>query len=101
LQTAGAAIKKVADYAVDLMQAYGKQEAAEIALAQAARNNPLLNGSFVPNIQSFASNFQKLTGINDQVTESFAGFLASSGRTRSRSGTSFPQRPTWLPAPAA
>lgn len=76
--------KKIGDVVKDLSAAYAKQETAERKLAAAAANNPLLDDGNVRNIQRFASELQSVSTVGDEVTLSFAGMLASMGRSESQ-----------------
>ena len=50
-----------------LTDIYGKQEKAEIQLAAAARNNPLLNGKSVVGLKEYASSLQKVSTFGDEA----------------------------------
>lgn len=73
--------KKIGDVVKDLSAAYAKQETAERKLAAAAANNPLLDEGNVRNLERFASELQSVSTVGDEVTLSFAGMLASMGRS--------------------
>ncbi len=72
---------KIKDVGRELVQAYAAQERAERQLAAAASNNPYLNEGSVRRLERFASELQQVTTVGDEVTISFAGMLASFGRT--------------------
>jgi hypothetical protein len=86
LATAGAvagvavAVKKTVDALNDCEAAYKIQRNAEIALQQAAKNNPYLNNESVYNLQKFASELQSMSNIGDEVSLKVMSQLAATGR---------------------
>ncbi len=50
-----------------LTDVYGKQEQAQIKLAAAARNNPLIDGRAVKGLMSYASSLQKVSTFGDEA----------------------------------
>ena len=86
LATAGAvagvavAVKKTVDALNDCEAAYKIQRNAEIALAQAAKNNPYLNNESVYNLRAFASELQSMSNIGDEVSLKVMSQLAATGR---------------------
>lgn len=82
--TVGAVVavgKAIVNVTSDLVRAYAQQEQAERKLAAAASQNPLLDDSSVKSLRDFATQLQRVTTIGDETTLSFAGMLASFGRT--------------------
>lgn len=86
LATAGAvagvavAVKKTVDALNDCEAAYKIQRNAEIALQQAAKNNPYLNNESVYNLRNFASELQSMSNIGDEVSIKVMSQLAATGR---------------------
>jgi len=86
LATAGAvagvavAVKKTVDALNDCEAAYKIQRNAEIALQQAAKNNPYLNNESVYNLRNFASELQSMSNIGDEVSLKVMSQLAATGR---------------------
>lgn len=78
---ATAAIKKTVDALNDCEAAYKVQRNAEIALQQAAKNNPYLNDESVYNLRNFASELQSMTNIGDEQSLQVMAQLAAMGRT--------------------
>jgi len=87
LATAGAvagvavAVKKTVDALNDCEAAYKIQRNAEIALQQAAKNNPYLNNESVYNLRNFASELQSMSNIGDEVSLKVMSQLAATGRS--------------------
>jgi hypothetical protein len=87
LATAGAvagvavAVKKTVDALNDCEASYKVQRNAEIALQQAAKNNPYLNAESVYNLKQYASELQGLTDIGDEVSIRVMAQLGHLGRT--------------------
>lgn len=75
------AIGKLVEGVGASIDAFAQQEAAIKRLEGAMRLNPALNGEAGRRIQQFTAEFQKLTGIGDEVTLAFAGMLGTMGRT--------------------
>lgn len=75
------AIKKTVDALNDCEAAYKVQRNAEIALQQAAKNNPYLNDESVYNLRNFASELQSMTNIGDEQSLQVMAQLAAMGRT--------------------
>ena len=73
--------KKIVDALNDCQAACKKQEKADIALTQAAKNNPYLTGESVSNLKQFASQIEDTAEIADSETVSLMAQLASAGRT--------------------
>ena len=61
-----ATIKKTVDALNDCEAAYKVQRNAELALQQAAKNNPYLNDESVYNLRNFASELQSMSNIGDE-----------------------------------
>ena len=86
LATAGAvagvavAVKKTVDALNDCEAAYKIQRNAEIALQQAAKNNPYLNNESVYNLRNYASELQSMSNIGDEVSLKVMSQLAATGR---------------------
>ena len=74
------AVKKTVDALNDCEAAYKVQRNAEIALQQAAKNNPYLNNESVYNLQKFASELQSMSNIGDEVSLKVMSQLAATGR---------------------
>jgi len=62
--------------------AWRKQEQAEVALRNAARNNPYLNDTAVKQLNQFASEMQRLTGLDSVMITQTQTRLASLGRNQ-------------------
>ncbi len=75
------AVKKTVDALNDCEKAYKVQRNAEIALQQAAKNNPYLNDESVYNLRNFASELQSMTNIGDEQSIQVMAQLAAMGRT--------------------
>lgn len=75
------AVKKTVDALNDCEAAYKVQRNAEIALQQAAKNNPYLNDESVYNLRNFASELQSITNIGDEQSLQVMAQLAAMGRT--------------------
>ena len=75
------AVKKTVDALNDCEAAYKVQRNAEIALQQAAKNNPYLNDESVYNLRNFASELQSMTNIGDEQSLQVMAQLAAMGRT--------------------
>ena len=75
------AVKKTVDALNDCEAAYKVQRKAEIALQQAAKNNPYLNDESVYNLRNFASELQSMTNIGDEQSLQVMAQLAAMGRT--------------------
>ena len=76
-----ASIKKTVDALNDCEAAYKVQRNAEIALQQAAKNNPYLNDESVYNLRNFASELQSMSNIGDEQSLQVMAQLAAMGRT--------------------
>ena len=74
------AVKKTVDALNDCEAAYKIQRNAEIALQQAAKNNPYLNNESVYNLRNFASELQNMSNIGDEVSLKVMSQLAATGR---------------------
>ena len=81
---AGVAIKKTVDALNDCEAAYKVQRNAEIALQQAAKNNPYLNDESVYNLRNFASELQSISNIGDEQSLQVMAQLAAGGAPRFR-----------------
>lgn len=87
LKTAGivggvaVAVKKTVDALNECEAAYKVQQKAEIALQNAAKNNPYLNNESVASLRAFASQLQSTTEIGDETSLQVMAQLASMGRT--------------------
>lgn len=75
------AVKKTVAALNDCEAAYKVQRNAEIALQQAAKNNPYLNDESVYNLRNFASELQSMTNIGDEQSLQVMAQLATMGRT--------------------
>lgn len=75
------AVKKTVDALNDCEKAYKVQRNAEIALQQAAKNNPYLNDESVYNLRNFASELQSMSNIGDEQSLQVMAQLAAMGRT--------------------
>ena len=75
------AVKKTVDALNDCEKAYKVQQKAEIALQQAAKNNPYLNNESVYNLRNFASELQSMSEIGDEVSLQVMAQLAATGRS--------------------
>ena len=75
------AVKKTVDALNDCEKAYKVQRNAEIALQQAAKNNPYLNDESVYNLRNFASELQSMSNIGDEQSLQIMAQLAAMGRT--------------------
>lgn len=75
------AVKKTVDALNDCEAAYKVQRNAEIALQQAAKNNPYLNDESVYNLRNFASELQSMSNIGDEQSLQVMAQLAAMGRT--------------------
>ena len=77
----GVAVKKTVDALNDCAAAYRQQQKAEIALQQAAKNNPYLSDDGVRNLKTYASELQKVSNIGDELSIQVMSQLAATGRT--------------------
>ena len=77
----GVAVKKTVNALNDCEAAYKVQRNAEIALQQAAKNNPYLNDESVYNLRNFASELQSMSDIGDEQSLKVMARLAAMGRT--------------------
>lgn len=75
------ALKKTIGALNDCEAAYKVQRNAEIALQQAAKNNPYLNDESVYNLRNFASELQAISNIGDEQSIQVMAQLAAMGRT--------------------
>ena len=75
------AVKKTVAALNDCEAAYKVQRNAEIALQQAAKNNPYLNDESVYNLRNFASELQSMSNIGDEQSLKVMAQLAAMGRT--------------------
>lgn len=68
--------------AIDEVSAsYNKQAGAEVALTQAAKNNPYLLSESVTKLKNYASELQSISTYGDEELLPFMARLASAGRT--------------------
>jgi hypothetical protein len=74
-------VKAVKGTIDELSQAYTKQASAEVALTQAAKNNPYLLSTSVTNLKQYASQLQSISTYGDEELLPLMAQLASSGRT--------------------
>jgi hypothetical protein len=74
---AGATIKIINDQIGKLTDAYGKQERAEIRLAAAMRNNPLIDGTAFKRFTEYASQVQKTSIFGDEKLIEMQAFLTT------------------------
>lgn len=83
LGVAGAmAVKKLIDSLNECAAAYRVQETAERALAQAARNNPYMDGHSVSELRQYARELEKTTNYTDESILQMMTMLSASGRTK-------------------
>ena len=75
-----AALVKLKGALDDMAAAWREQEQAEVALANAARNNPYLNDRAVNQLTKFADEMQRVTGIDNVLVLQQQTRLASLGR---------------------
>lgn len=75
------AVKKTVAALNECEAAYKVQRNAEIALQQAAKNNPYLNSESVYNLRNFASELQSMSNIGDEQSIQVMAQLATMGRT--------------------
>ena len=71
------AVKKTVAALNDCEAAYKVQRNAEIALQQAAKNNPYLNDESVSNLRNFASELQSMSNIGDEQSLQVMAQLAA------------------------
>ena len=76
-----AIIKKAVQFIGELNTAFGESEISLIRLTQAAKNNPLLNSDFAKSMEKYATQMQRITGINDEEIKNQIAFAAGLGRT--------------------
>lgn len=74
------AVKKTVDALNDCEAAYKVQQKAEIALQNAAKNNPYLNKESVANLKAYASELQNMSEVGDEVSLQVMAQLAAAGR---------------------
>lgn len=65
----------------EMSELYNKQTSAEVALAQAAKNNPYLLSESVKKLKNYASELQSISTYGDEELLPFMAQLASAGRT--------------------
>lgn len=65
----------------EMSELYNKQTSAEVALAQAAKNNPYLLSTSVTKLKNYASELQSISTYGDEELLPFMAQLASAGRT--------------------
>lgn len=65
----------------EMSELYNKQTSAEVALAQAAKNNPYLLSTSVIKLKNYASELQSISTYGDEELLPFMAQLASAGRT--------------------
>lgn len=65
----------------EMSELYNKQTSAEVALAQAAKNNPYLLSTSVTKLKNYASELQSISTYGDEELLPFMAQLASTGRT--------------------
>lgn len=75
------AVKKTVAALNDCEKAFKVQRNAEIALQQAAKNNPYLNDESVYNLRNFARELQSMSNIGDEQSLQVMAQLAAMGRT--------------------
>lgn len=76
---AGFTLAKVAGEIKKCVDLFGQQEKAEIRLAAAARNNPMLNGEAVKGLKAYASQLQSTSIFGDELIIQQEAFLATLG----------------------
>ena len=81
MAAAAVAVKKTVDALNQCEAAYREQQKAELALQQAAKNNPYLNSESVANLKAFAGELQKVSNIGDEMSIKVMAQLAATGRT--------------------
>jgi len=79
---ATAAVGAVGAAAMKLVDIYGKQESAEIKLAAAARNNPLIDGTSVRGLMESATALQKISIFGDEAIIPLQALGVSMGYTQ-------------------
>jgi len=77
-----AALSKLKGALNDMATAYREQEQAEVALRNAAKNNPYLTDRNVNQLISFADEMQRLTGLDNVMVTQTQTRLASLGRNQ-------------------
>ena len=77
-----AALSKLKSQLDDMADSYREQEKAEVALQNAAKNNVYLNDNSVKQLNRFANEMQKLTGIDNVAILQTQTKLASLGRNQ-------------------
>jgi len=77
-----AALKKLKGALDDMAASYREQEKAEVSLRNAARNNPLLNDRAVKQLNQFANEMQRVTGLDSVMITQTQTRLASLGRSQ-------------------
>lgn len=65
----------------EMSELYNKQTSAEVALAQAAKNNPYLLSESVKKLKNYASELQSISTYGDEELLPFMAQLASAGRS--------------------
>lgn len=65
----------------EMSELYNKQTSAEVALAQAAKNNPYLLSTSVTKLKNYASELQSISTYGDEELLPFMAQLTSAGRT--------------------
>lgn len=65
----------------EMSELYNKQTSAEVALAQAEKNNPYLLSTSVTKLKNYASELQSISTYGDEELLPFMAQLASAGRT--------------------
>jgi uncharacterized protein YukE len=75
------AIKKAADTIGQLTDTYGVQQGAELKLAAAAKNNPVINGEAVKRLKAHAAALQGTSIYGDEQMIEMEAWLTAQGRT--------------------
>lgn len=73
-------IKMAADAIGDLTDTYGVQQAAELKLSSAVKNNPLLNGDSAKRLKAYASELQGTSIFGDEQLIEYQSWLAAQGQ---------------------
>jgi len=74
--------KKVVAALNEMAAMYREQEQAEVALQNAAKNNPYLNDRNVKQLISFGNEMQRITGIDSVIVDHSQARLATLGRNQ-------------------
>lgn len=70
-------VSKIVDGFQDCVKEFGEAQTGMLRLSAAIKNNPMLNGQSYTNLNRFASEMQKLTGITDDEVRQSEAFLVT------------------------